>query len=978
MHPVSSKVALYVAGLIDEKGFKRKPSHDSTDRMYAAITAQPFSTTTIRANFEDWRNNNRWPNSLTPRDAVTPWLEAGRPMYDNTTLRVTTESGASYGPYITNKLSPLYNAAIHGTKDPTTAFLSSDLPIAGSQPVNFYVDGISFTDRGDPANVSFLINNGEAWSVMQKQPTGQGQTADTKLYRPEWLSAYMAPTAANRTAADWMLYDRLWSSSTGFKRYGTGTYAYSITDRSLYDWKNVNVSSINQAEFDAQTYNVEIEQRILNNLFLQVGWFRQELDSTESYTMGQQNAPTIYIDTNKYLPDGKTLNPYAGLPYVYDMQADTWHNPEMNETVRAQLAYDLDFSKNKSWTKWFGRHQILGYAAKTRSASRAIRLRAAYVGFDPRLLPFPTATNVDPNHWGYADNSPIRYRYYYLANPGDTAGTVTHSAGSWGNPGFGGPDSATVSLFNWSTRQWEDANVELGTEVYNDKNGNSGVYAKQKEVESYVASIQSYLLDDRIVTTLGWRRDKWKARNTTSGALSDGTPALKRWDFVKDGRVQDIDFLATRWADYERLSGNTFSKGIVVKPFKKYVSLHYNESTNFNPPSDAATDLSGNKLPKPEGFGKDYGFSVQLLKDKLVARVNWFTTKNENERTSLAGTVMTRVQTFDKTYFKDWADTVVRIRSGEDPTLTTFGNTALTSAQQDEVAKITGLPYNWTVTSAATQSNDAKGIEVQLTYNPVPNWTMKLTGGKQTTIYSNVAPEFTSWAENRMATWTTAVATDMPETVMLRGSRETSLRNFWSAYGYNKDITLDNNYGWTNSKNYYDGVVTAGYNDVKSQEGLVSPAQRRYSASFLTSYSITTGKLNGVSFGGSARWADKAAIGYYGIGYDEWKAAGLDTMTAAQWMTLTTAQQTDLKTKYMTLKDRTRPIYDDATTNIDLFLAYTRKIYNDKVRMRIQFNVRNAFEGCHLQPIGANVDGSLAAYRIIDGREYILSTTFDF
>ncbi len=46
--------------------------------------------------------------------------------------------------------------------------------------------------------------------------------------------------------------------------------------------------------------------------------------------------------------------------------------------------------------------------------------------------------------------------------------------------------------------------------------------------------------------------------------------------------------------------------------------------------------------------------------------------------------------------------------------------------------------------------------------------------------------------------------------------------------------------------------------------------------------------------------------------------------------------------------------------------------------MKIQLNINNAFEGGGLTPIAVNYDGTPWAFRIIDPREFILTTTFDF
>jgi chromosome condensin MukBEF complex kleisin-like MukF subunit len=76
--------------------------------------------------------------------------------------------------------------------------------------------------------------------------------------------------------------------------------------------------------------------------------------------------------------------------------------------------------------------------------------------------------------------------------------------------------------------------------------------------------------------------------------------------------------------------------------------------------------------------------------------------------------------------------------------------------------------------------------------------------------------------------------------------------------------------------------------------------------------------------------------------------------------------------------DPTRPVYDNGNYYTDVWIGYTRKILHDKVRMKIQLNVNNATESGKLQPIAVNFDGTPWAFRIIDPRQFVLTTTFEF
>lgn len=53
-------------------------------------------------------------------------------------------------------------------------------------------------------------------------------------------------------------------------------------------------------------------------------------------------------------------------------------------------------------------------------------------------------------------------------------------------------------------------------------------------------------------------------------------------------------------------------------------------------------------------------------------------------------------------------------------------------------------------------------------------------------------------------------------------------------------------------------------------------------------------------------------------------------------------------------------------------------MFSEKVRLKVQLNVVNAFENGGLQTVGVNYDGSPNAFRIVDPRQFILTTTFNF
>ncbi|HTZ19986.1 MAG TPA: hypothetical protein VMC06_03815, partial [Opitutaceae bacterium] len=361
--------------------------------------------------------------------------------------------------------------------------------------------------------------------------------------------------------------------------------------------------------------------------------------------------------------------------------------------------------------------------------------------------------------------------------------------------------------------------------------------------------------------------------------------------------------------------------------------------------------------------------------NKLVGRITWYETYNKDERTTAASTLLTRLQYGDTTLGIPWAQTVQRIHLAMSQGKTLNGLSDPNSIFQQtnwnsntiydvsSVAYVTqayamlGLPYNYYsgLNVGATQQSKSKGTEAQITYNPTPNWSMKLTASKDQASYTAVAPQYDAWRAVRMPVWTTIGVNDIPDFVDPNSSRAYSLKNFWSAYGYTSVALKENTNLDTSTAGYFGDVVDSLVATAKALEGSVSPFQRIYHASFLTNYNFTHGRFKGFSVGGSQRWESKAAIGYYGkVGNS------------------TTPQ-------IINLSDTTRPVYgDNGNYYTDLWIAYTRKIYNDKVVMSIRLNCNDAFESGHLVATQVNLDGSPWAYRIIDPRQWILSAKFTF
>jgi hypothetical protein len=1047
---VADRVAIYGAALYDDRRFDRKPAYDKTKRFYGALTVKPFKKTTIKANFEKYDNDNHRPNTLTPRDYVTQWNLAGQPYYDPATHIVYNKDGQALSMWVDSRTAtpalqqsvrdfirslPGYNPALRGTSATnfngtdtnftfyngfsifadTNGFISPQVSaatksfVAGQPSPNIlYVPGISFSNQD--------TNTGRSYMRI-----ADGQLVD--WYQPTYHTTYLTGwgTATN-PAANPAVYptdadvraNPAWSNiasssvtaSGAWTGYGNGLGSYrypGVTDRSIYDWRNVNISSMNFGSAKNKNYNLEFEQELPFNLFLSAGWFRQDYAARSNYTVGQLNMATLYVDTNKTLPDG-TANPYFGKPYVQDIDPDSYYNEETDDHYRAMLAWTPDFTRNQGWTKWLGRHQVLGLWSSDSYDAKAIRQRLTYVAATSDAAKYRYIQNQNnntdgtPTGWDNfpSNNSSLR-RTFYLAAPGDPNGVVTRSAGYWNDSTFSG----NIRAYDYASSSFQNYGV---TTAFDDLFASTG--RNQRKIESISGGITSYLWKDRLIATFGLRKDEYRARTTRGASASNPSipalvvngvtvePAIPQNQVWVNGVLQrDVVFNA--WNPYSEISGTTRTSGGVLRPFQGWTSIEnransgsqfwqfvrsfgvsYNQSDNFNPPSGALGDFYGNALGKPVGKGKDYGFQFALFDNKLFARVTWFEASNENENIA-APQAYTRLRVnVDQTLFRNWARTIALINMGYSPIDNdNFGvnlSTTEENAVQQAAEKIWKLAYNYYETLpfalGATRNAEADGMEAEINYNPIPNWTMKFTFGKQDTKYASVVKEFTPWEADRMAVWKSAKASDylLPQYQSLAKynttsdpttGRDVDLTNFWSSYGYQSTVQSSDNS--LNPEAIYNRDVMPLLMLDRDKQGQSVDGQRKYRWSFLTSYSFTSGRLRGFSIGGAERWEDKAVIGYLG------KNSGATTAFYNGQPILD-------------LSDVTKPVYDSANYYTDLWVSYRTNILGDKVGLKLQLNVNNVFEGGSLRAVAVNYDGSPYSFRIIDPRQYVLTARFEF
>ncbi len=219
---------------------------------------------------------------------------------------------------------------------------------------------------------------------------------------------------------------------------------------------------------------------------------------------------------------------------------------------------------------------------------------------------------------------------------------------------------------------------------------------------------------------------------------------------------------------------------------------------------------------------------------------------------------------------------------------------------------------------------ESKGWELEAIYNPTNNWRIKFNAAQQKSVDSNIGGELEDYFARRLPVWTTAKDDD---------------GNLW--------WNANNNY----AMNQWLGSIRAPYLFEVANDGKSRAQVREWRWNLLTNYDFTEGRLKGWSVGGAIRWEDQAAIGFLGKAPENGVILELDP---------------------------SKPVFDKDRYYFDFNVGYRFKITSKRFGVRTQLNVRNAFEDGRLQGVAVNPLGQTTAFRIIDPRLIILTTTLEF
>ncbi|MEO6246833.1 MAG: TonB-dependent receptor plug domain-containing protein [Opitutaceae bacterium] len=464
---------------------------------------------------------------------------------------------------------------------------------------------------------------------------------------------------------------------------------------SPYDFNLTGPGGVRHQTF--QTRQIQVQQRLAKDVVLELAYFRNRTDVEAN---GMAVAGTnLRADPNLTLPrpDGATgtvPNPYAGRLYFESL----WFKDRIvtdNEIFRLSAAWDVGRSN-----RWYGRHRIAGLLEN--STQDRLRRWRDEILVDENNVPITNAANAEG-----AQNQVTRrnyvtegdYRTYYASD-----------------------SSLPIPAFTWNGKTYSStyaSRVRANTQTV-------------KEINSAMFAAQSFWFKDRLVTTLGARRDDIKFTNAQEARVLD----------PNDPRVRSKLLAAGEWYFdgtnvQHHYTPTTFTAGAVLHATKR-LSLFYNLSRNNGQPRFDRTVLPNGDVPPPtEGRGRDFGVMLDVLgDDRLFIRTTWFQTQQLNDSPILPGSNALGVDN-----------------------LTTM-LTSLLTANKITQADYDRQAISWT---SATIDIFTEGLEVEVVANPTKNLTLRASYSNSKRRREHFFTEVFEFFGSRVPQWRQLLANNPTE-----------------------------------------------------------------------------------------------------------------------------------------------------------------------------------------------------------------------
>ena len=1031
---IKDVLAIRVDGLYNRDRYQQKPAFQNDKRLFGAIRFDPqlFSDpsfhTSIKLKFENGDIQANRPRIVPPQDSITPWfrpinLDPNNLMGGMGKLSVpngyTIGSAAStFSPWLgglVNQQQPLW--LIDGTSNQLYRIYGG------------YVNTGALNASGTPQGASSSIIGQRYADVFSQLTSFASYATNAKLTNYQY-GQYRNMTLTDSSVFDF--YNNLIDGPTKNEWEGWNAYNIDLSQTAFGDRLGVQFS------YDRQKYN-RGGQALLGNPTLNI----DILQNFQDYVVGPTNASNSNVVNSNYGRPYVAGGPGRGNSYKSDRKyirgsifgevraTDFLDKDGLLAKILGKHRFNGVYSsekyltENRSWQMYANSAAYAAYKLQGNPDGITNLPPVAVIYLGPSLSSASSAAGA--NISGIKSNVTLQSGAIYQFDSTWRNPTGVNFSDPWnvptnlqpffnGNPVIntttGLPYAQLTQVSNPANYVGWNSNFTNTLLRYDNGADLSLVTAAAKslrQTKSFAGSWQGFLWNDAIVPTLGWRFDEVKSKQVTaqpqSGAAARGALNLN----------EGVYKLPDAFPTSQIFKDHSTAGGVVVHlnklfgnrdPLPINVSLSYNKSNNFQV-TDLRRDIYGNSIPNPQGATKDYGVLLSTKDGKYSFRAVKYETSYSGANTQLDhsgiyGTIRDALNWRNiKTYYMSayaWStagqtnltpytgqrylwdpvyigangrpvasgaltsgpagstlETVTQANARRDASIKAINDmqiwlaakgyfsawnygagpttqAALQTRGQYEANPILPDPasvYDYRTAPlmqgfAVTADTQSKGYEFELTANPTKNWRIALNASKTTAVRTNVGgavlDELVAYIDTLMA------------------GPGGDLVRFNSDYSAGNELRM----AWTPWRGQYTLL--------KLQEKTAASELRKWRYNLVSNYDFTSGKLKGVGVGASYRWQDKVVIGYPVIP----GANGLASF------------------------DLTKPYYGPTEGAFDVWASYERKL-TEKIRWRIQANVRNVGMGNSLIPISVEPDGQTwASARVSPTQEWSITNTFSF
>ncbi len=915
------KLALRVATVYEDNKYRVEEAWRRNKRAFLTTTYRPWKDTTIRVAAEMGAVDSNMPETRPPYDAYTFWWDAGRPIWDP-----STSTGRLLGTPAPGYPTTVFTAAgapagLGATPTNTGRLFSAQLGAVGggNRPmVIVYNDpNSSVPNLGIPGSDLMGIRAGNYPGRIINAAGAQVQT-EMRGMRDSNLILNQVLHFNDITANFWK--------------------SQQITDPGIFDFYHHMLHGPNKHEWARfHTYNATIEQRLLNGKAgVELAANRDSLENgnwigLDSIISGY----ALRVDMQNLLPDGRP-NPNFGRPFTVAYSKASIHSYD-RDTIRGTGFYTLDLRRVGESRPWVGKllgvHRLTGtYSHYQNTAFLSDGNFAMVPGADFSLAQWGV---VDNNGSGRRGLPIIRYLGPNVsASATPVRGAISVPTNQWPD----NIDSAKILFYNAPAAgartpgTFTERSFSIGSNGEHDLDATRRyVTFTREKVDSAVAIAQSYWLQGKVVSTLGWRRDDVRTFNAGTAAIDANTG------------------LALIGEDYQpkpvlKQSETSFNYGVVVHspnfiekrlPFGTQLSLSYNEADNFKP-AGQRYDIFDNPISAETGHTQEYGAMLNTFHGKLVLRVGHYKTTSGLSSSLVSGlntpkgqllTMLRSIQmeNLEGTNANNPAGVAAWNAWYNGPIGTQLRETfritekilATNPATGEVIASVTSDSRNAEVFETADVVST--GEEFEMVLNPTPRWRIAFNASRAEAVRSNVALNLRAVFED-LRTVTQGPA----GTLRVNDANAVTFADNWRTV-YNQLLPY------------------------LATENAPADELREWRWNLVTNYTFKNeGRLKGFSIGGAVRWQDSIVYGFPIV--------------------------TD--PTFGIVPDIHHPYKGPTETDYSAWIGYRRKF--EKFTWNVQLNVRNIGVGNELIPVSAQPDGSPNSWRIREAQTWSLRNTFAF